>query len=232
MLQNTLKRRGLTFWYNTALITFAVVAMSITWTVMSSGFSSSEKVKEVVEEAVQDSANNLQVIGKVTGAANIQDSTIKITSTPLTATTTGLVDLRTQNVKVVYKIVKAGSHEISYDNIYSGILEGTHNSLKDALEAAKEKGLIKTNPNVDAEKPDTTTAFLYFVINQNNDLFLGNDEIANLVVIYADKDRPTTGEFIRVQIVEREGLLLDMQRTIPNISGSIVDFGGKVKSQS
>ena len=226
-----MNHRGLTFWYNTALVTFAVVAMSITWSVMSSGFSSSEIMKEVVEEAVQDSANNLQVIGKVTGAADIQDATIKLTSTPLTATTTGLVDLRPQNIKVVYKIVKAGSYEISYEDIYSGMLEGKFSSLKSALETAKEKGLIKTNPNVDSEKPDTTTAFLYFVINQDNDVLLGNDEIANLVVIYADKDRPTTGEFIRLQVEESEGLLLDMQRTIPNISGSVVDFGGKVKSQ-
>ena len=226
-----MKHRGMTFWYNTALVTFAVVAMSITWSVMSSGFSSSEVMKEVVEEAVQDSANNLQVIGKITGAADIQDATIKLTSTPLTATTTGLVDLRPQNVKVVYKIVKAGSYEISYDNIYAGTLEGKFASLKSALEAAKEKGLIKTNPNVDSEKPDTTTAFLYFVINQDNDVLLGNDEIANLVVIYADKDRPTTGEFIRLQVEESEGMLLDMQRTIPNISGSVVDFGGKVKKQ-
>lgn len=226
-----MKHRGMTFWYNTALVTFAVVAMSITWSVMSSGFSSSEVMKEVVEEAVQDSANNLQVIGKITGAADIQDATIKLTSTPLTATTTGLVDLRPQNVKVVYKIVKAGSYEISYDNIYVGMLEGKFASLKSALEAAKEKGLIKTNPNVDSEKPDTTTAFLYFVINQDNDVLLGNDEIANLVVIYADKDRPTTGEFIRLQVEESEGMLLDMQRTIPNISGSVVDFGGKVKKQ-
>jgi flagellin FlaB len=226
-----MKHRGMTFWYNTALVTFAVVAMSITWTVMSTGFASSDKVKEVVEEAVLDSSNNLQVIGKITGAADVADSTIKITSTPLTATTTGLIDLRPQNVKVIYKIVKDGSYEISYDNIYSGMLEGDFSSLKSALEAAKEKGLIKINPNVDAEKPDTTTAFLYFVINQDNNVLLGNDEIANLVVIYADKDRPTTGEFIRLQVEEREGLLLDIQRTIPNISSSIVDLGGKVKSQ-
>ena len=226
-----MKHRGLTFWYNTALVTFAVVAMTITWTVMSSGFASSDKVKEVVEEAVQDSANNLQVIGKVTGAADIHDATIKITSTPLTATTTGLVDLRPQNINVTYKIVKAGSYEISYDDIYVGMLEGKFSSLKSALEAAKERGLIKTNPNADVEKPDTTIAFLYFVINQDNNVLLGNDEIANLVVIYADKDRPTTGEFIRLQVEESEGLLLDMQRTIPNISGSVVDFGGKVKSR-
>ena len=225
-----MSHRGLTFWYNTALITFAAVALGITWSVMSSGFTSSDVMKEVVEEAVQDSANNLQVIGKVTGSADISDSKIKATSTPLTATTTGLVDLRTQNVKVIYKIVKAGSYEISYDNIYSGMLKGSASSLADALAKAKEQGLISINPNSDTEKPDTTSAFVYWVITQNDDVFLESNEIANLVVVYADKDRPTTGEFIKLQVEESEGMLLDMQRTIPTVSGSVVDLGGKIKN--
>lgn len=225
-----MSHRGLTFWYNTALITFAAVALGITWSVMSSGFTSSDVMKEVVEEAVQDSANNLQVIGKVTGSADISDAKIKATSTPLTATTTGLVDLRTQNVKVIYKIVKAGSYEISYDNIYSGMLKGSASSLADALAKAKEQGLISINPNSDAEKPDTTSAFVYWVITQNDDVFLESNEIANLVVVYADKDRPTTGEFIKLQVEESEGMLLDMQRTIPTVSGSVVDLGGKIKN--
>ncbi|MEM2160712.1 MAG: hypothetical protein QXN55_07150 [Candidatus Nitrosotenuis sp.] len=224
-----MNRRGLTFWYNTALVTFAMVAIGITWSVMYAGFSSSEVMKETVEEAVQDSANNLQVIGKVTGSADVSDGAIKITSTPITATTTGLVDMRPQNIKVTYKIIKDGSYEISYDNIYSGMLAGSYSSPSEALQKAKETGLIKINPNTDAEKPDQTIAFLYYVINQNNDIFLENNEIANLVVIYADKDRPTTGEFVKLQVIEREGMLLDMQRTIPNVSSSIVDLGGKIK---
>jgi flagellin FlaB len=225
-----MSHRGLTFWYNTALITFAAVALGITWSVMSSGFTSSDVMKEVVEEAVQDSANNLQVIGKVIGSADISDAKIKATSTPLTATTTGLVDLRTQNVKVIYKIVKAGSYEISYDNIYSGMLKGSASSLADALAKAKEQGLISINPNSDVEKPDTTSAFVYWVITQNDDVFLESNEIANLVVVYADKDRPTTGEFIKLQVEESEGMLLDMQRTIPTVSASVVDLGGKIKN--
>ena len=229
----SLNHRGLAFWYNTALVSFAVIAMTMTWMVMNSGFSSSEVMKAAVEEAVQDSANNLQVIGKITGSADLHDWTIKATSTPITATTTGLVDIRPQTIKVVYKIVKDGSHEISYDNVYAGALFGeSYSSLKDALVAAKEKGLIKTNPQVDSEKPESTTAFFYWVINQNSDYFLENNEIANLVIIYADQDRPTTGEFIRIQVTEREGSLLDIQRTIPNVSSSIIDLGGKVKEQS
>lgn len=224
-----MNRRGLTFWYNAALVTFGMVALGITWSVMSSGFTSSEVMKVVVEEAVQDSANNLQVIGKVTASADVSDEKIKATSTPVTATTTGLVDLRTQNIKVIYKIVKLGSYEISYDNIYSGMVEGSASSLSNALIKAKEQGLISANPNLN-EKPDTTTAFIYWVINQNNDVFLENNEIANLVVVYSDKDRPVSGEFIKLQVEEREGMLLDIQRTIPTISGTVVDLGGKIKN--
>jgi flagellin FlaB len=224
-----MNHKGLTFWYNTALITFGVVALGITWSVMSSGFTSSDVMKEVVEEAVQDSANNLQVIGKITASADISDSKIKATSTPITATTTGLVDLRTQNVKVIYKIVKLGSYEISYDNIYTGMMKDSASSLSDALAKAKEQGLISANPNLD-EKPDTTSAFVYWVIDQNNDVFLENNEIANLVVVYSDKDRPTSGEFIKLQVEESEGMLLDIQRTIPTVSGTVVDLGGKIKN--
>ena len=225
-----MNHRGLTFWYHTALVTFAVVALAITWSVMSSGFSSSEKVKEITEEAVQDSANNLQVIGKVTGSADVSDGTIKITNTPLTATTTGFVDMRPENIKIVYKIVKLGSYEISYEDIYSGMLDGSYSSLNEALASAKEKGLINVNPIADSQMPEQTTAFVYWVMNQNDDVYLENNEIANLVVMYSDKDRPATGEFIQLQITEREGMLLDMQRTIPNVSSGVVDLGGKIKS--
>ena len=198
---------------------------------MNSGFSSSEVMKQVVEEAVQDSSNNLKVIGKITGAADIHDGTIKVTSTPIAATTTGLIDLSPENIKIQYKILKDGSHEITYDNIYTGMLVGeSYSSLKDAMVVAKERGLIKVNPLVDSEKPDTTSAFLYWVINQDKNHYVENNEMINLVVIYADKDRPATAEYIELNIIESEGSLLHIERTIPNVSSAVVDLGGKVKS--
>ena len=199
---------------------------------MNSGFSSSEVMKQVVEEAVQDSSNNLKVIGKMTGAADVHDGTVKVTSTPIAATTTGLIDLRPETIRVAYKIIKDGSHEITYNDIYAGMLAGeSYSSLKDAMAAAKEKGLIKINPLVDSEKPDTTTAFIYWVINQNMDQYVENNEMINLVMIYADKDRPATAEYIEIDVIEPEGSLLHIERTIPNVSSSVLDLGGKVKSR-
>jgi flagellin FlaB len=106
------------------------------------------------------------------------------------------------------------------------------NSLSDALIVAKEKGLIKINPKVDQEKPDTTTAFLYWILNQNFDETVQHNEIASLVIVYADKDRPSTGEYLRIQVTEKQGTLLDIERNVPDISSVILDFGGKVKGKN
>jgi flagellin FlaB len=221
----------MTFWYNTALIAFAAIAVGMTWTIMNSGFSSSEVMKDVVEDAAAHSANSLQIVGKMTGTANVQDNEVTVTATPVTATTNGNVNLSPEKTRVTYKIIKEGSHTITYDNIYVGMLsEGSYNSLSDALDAAKTAGLIEINPLEDDEKPQTTSAFVYWIIDQNSDGAVQNNEIASLVVVYADKDRPSTGEYLAIQVLEKRGALLYIERNVPNISSSILDFGGKVKT--
>jgi flagellin FlaB len=98
--------------------------------------------------------------------------------------------------------------------------------------AAKESGLIQANPLVDAEIPDTTTAFMYWIIDQDSDGRVQNNEIASLVIVYAAKDRPSSGEYLSIHVVEKLGILLQLDRTVPNISSSILDLGGKIKDQS
>lgn len=221
----------MTFWYNTALVTFAAVALGITWTIMNSGFSSSEVVKDVAESAVRHSANGLQIVGKMTGLANVEDDQVTVTSTPITATTNGDVNMALENTKITYTIIKDGIYKITYDNIYVGMLKDeSHNSLRSALVAAKKAGLIQTNPLVDSEKPDSTSAFIYWIINQDSDGRVQNNEIASIVVVYADKDRPSTGEYITIEVLEERGTLLYVERNVPNVSSSILDFGGKVKT--
>jgi len=115
-------RRGLAFWHNTALISFAMIAIGITWTVMNSGFSSSELVKDVIEDAVVHSSNGLQVVGKMTGAAKVMDNEVTVTATPVTSTSNGNVNMSIDNIKVSYKIIKDGNYTITYDDIYVGFL--------------------------------------------------------------------------------------------------------------
>lgn len=224
------RHRGLVFWHNAALASFAIIAISLTWTIMSAGFSSSEAVKDVLEKSVTKSSIALKVIGKMVGTAQVSDSRVTATSTPLSVTSSSDVNLNPNAVNVTYKIIKDASHMITYDNIYTGALIGkSYNSLNDAMSDAKKNGLIKINPLADGEKPDMTTAFFYWTINQNSDEYLQNNEIANLVIVYSDNDRPTTGEYMKVQVFDSQGVILELERTIPNVSSSILDLGGKIK---
>lgn len=225
------KRRASTFWYNTALITFAGIAIGLTWTVMNSGFSSSEVIKETLEESIKQAVNTLQVVGKMAGTADVANNEVTVTATPLTSNTQGIVNMNQDAVKVTYMLIKDGSHKITYENIYAGILPGEYNSLSDALVAAKENGIITVNPKTDVQKPETTTAFLYWIINQNHNQSIENNEIASLVLVYADKDRPSTGEYMQIQVVETDGVILNIERVVPNISTEILDLGGKVKDK-
>lgn len=200
---------------------------------MSAGFSSSEAVKDVLEKSVTKSSVAIKVIGKMVGSAQVVENKVMTTATPLTVTANSFVNLNPDRLHVTYKIIKDSSHVITYDNIYSGALIGeSYNSLNDAMKAAKEKGLIKVNPLIDSEKPDTTTAFFYWIINQDSNEFFQSNEIANLVLVYSDNDRPATGEYMKIQVFDREGVILELERTIPNISSSILDLGGKVKAKT
>ena len=221
------------FWHHAALATFGLITISLTWTIMSAGFSSSEAVKDVLEKSVTKSSIALKVIGKMVGTAQVVENKVTTTATPLAVTTETAVNLDPKSLKITYKIIKDASHVITQDNIYSGALVGkSYNSASEAIKAAKEKGLIKVNPLTDTEKPDTTSAFFYWVINQDSDDSLQNNEIANLVMIYSDKDRPTTGEYMKIEVFDKQGVILELERTVPNISSSILDLGGKVKEKT
>jgi flagellin FlaB len=221
------------FWHNVALISFALITISLTWTIMNSGFGTSEAVKETLEKSVTKSSIALKVIGKMVGTAQVVENKVTSTATPLTVTSDNAVDLNPESLHVTYKIIKDSSHIITYDNIYSGALVGkSYNSVNEAMKAAKETGLIKINPLVDTEKPDTTSAFFYWIINQDSDEYLQNNEIANLVLVYSDNDRPATSEYMKIQVFDKQGMILELERTIPNISSSILDMGGKVKTKT
>lgn len=223
-------RAGIVFWHNAALITFAAVAIGMTWTVMSTGFSSSEVVKETIEGAVDESTNSLQVIGRMTGTAQVEAEEVTITATPLTTLSQKSVDTEKENIRVSYSIIKEGAYTVTQEDVYAGALYGTsYNSIKSALEDAKMQGLIEINPLADSEKPQQTVAFLYWVISLHDDTRIQSGEIANLVMIYSENDRPATGEYLQIQIHDRSAVILDIQRTVPHVTTAVLDFGGKVK---
>ena len=224
--------RGLTLWYNVALVTFFVIAVSVTATIINSGVTTSDTTKEVVEEAMSEARHALQIIGKVSGTADVANDEVITTATPVTVATGGKVDVSELMFKLNYKLIKIESHTITYDNIYTGALTATsYNSVYDALEDAKALGLIEINPYEDEEKPTTTSAFIYWVVNINQDSFIDQGELAVISLVYAEKDRPKSGEFLALEGLTPTGNILTIERDIPNISNRVIDLGGKVSEE-
>lgn len=224
--------RGLTLWYNIALVTFFVISVSITATMIQSGTVTSDLTKNVVEEAMSEARHGLEIVGKISGTADVANDEVITTATPVTVATGGKVDVSELMFKLNYKLIKIQSHVISYDNIYVGALTGTsYNSVYDAIEDAKSLGLIDVNPYADDEKPTTTSAFIYWVVNIEDDHFINQGELAVIAIVYADKDRPNSGEFLLVEGITPAGNVLSVERNIPNISNRVIDLGGKVSEE-
>jgi flagellin FlaB len=106
----------------------------------------------------------------------------------------------------------------------------TFNSVFDAVAEAKKQGLIDVNPHIDQQGPNKTSAFVYWVINNNFDQRIDENELASLTIVYAEKDRPSTGESMFIQANVKEGYILKFERVIPNITNSIMNFGGKLNN--
>ena len=224
--------RGLSLWYNVALITFFAITVSVTATIITSGVNSSDATKEVVEEAMTEARHGLEIVGKVSGTADVANDEVITTATPISVATGGKVNVSEIMFKLNYKLIKIQSHTITYDNIYVGALtDKSYNSVYDALEDAKTNGLIDINPYVDEEKPTTTTAFIYWVVNINNDNMIDQGELAVIALVYADKDRPKSGEHLLLEGISPAGNILSIERNIPNISNRVIDLGGKVSEE-
>ena len=209
------------------------IAITLAATIMASGFSSSDATKEVLEEALDESRHGLQIVGKISARANVTSDKILVTGTPITAASGGSVDIKKDYFKINYKLIKVNSHTITYDDINVGSLnEGSYNSMQTAIADAKASGLIDVNPYVDKEKPNRTSAFIYWLVNFDNDGKIDVGELAILAIVYAEQDRPSTGEYLLVEGLVPEGSILFMERTISNISDVVVDLGGKIKEYS
>lgn len=223
--------RGLATWYNFALVSFLVIAVSLAATIMSSGFSSSDATKEVLEEALQEARHGLEIIGKISGYADVTNDEVITSATPVSVATGGTVNVSSKAFKLNYKLIKVNSHTITYDNILAGTIpDKTFNDIASAMGEAKSRGLIDINPYTDETSPDTTSAFIYWVINLDSDGMIDEGELAIIAIVYADTDRPSTGEHLLIEGILPEGNVLTMERYIPNISNTIIDLGGRIKN--
>jgi flagellin FlaB len=213
--------------HNTGIAVFFTIAVIMVILLVNIGLSVTNTQKEVVDKALDEIDERLAIAGKISAVADVSSHKIMATATPVKTVSDGAVNVDPQIMDVSYKLVKAENYIINYDNIYVGSMQDkTYDSLRDAVEDAKNKGLIDNNPYVDEQKPTSTTAFVYWIINQNFDNYIDNNELAVLAIVYADKDRPSSGEQLFIQANVPEGYVLEIDQHVPNISSEILNFGG------
>ncbi len=214
-------------------VAFFGSAIVLSVIIINAGFMVSDAEKQVVIKAMRQADQHLKIAGKITGITNVQSNEMIATSIPAKTASGGPVTVNPQFVEVAFQLNQFKNNQVFYNNIYSGNLnKSSENSLINALAEAKLQGIIDFDPNVDTQGPTNATAFVYWIINQNFDQNIDSNEFASLVIVYAEKDRPTTGELLFIQANLEEGYILKLNRVIPEISSSVINFGGKLKDSN
>ncbi len=222
--------KGLISLFGLGMVAFFGIAIVLSVVIINAGFMVSDAEKQVVIKAMRQADQHLIVAGKIIGITNVESNELTATSIPARTASGGPVTVNPQFIDVAFQLNQFKNNQVFYNNIYSGNLhKGFENSLINALAEAKLQGIIDFDPNVDKQAPTNTTAFVYWIINQNFDQNIDSNELASLVIVYAEKDRPATGELLLIQANLEEGYILKLNRVIPDISSSIINFGGKLK---
>ena len=237
--QNVMNRDGIISKYHRGIFSLINIGMGLFFTIavvvallaVNVGFEVIDTEKQVVREAVSQVDEHLKFAGDIIASADVPANKLTTTATPVRPVPGASVNIDPQIMDISYKLIQLNNYTVTYNNINAGNLNDTsYNSLSDAVADAKQRGLIDIDPFVDNQKPTTTTAFVYWIINQNFDQQIDSDELAVIAIVYADKDRPTTEEYVLVQANVPEGYLLKMEKYIPDITGSYIKFGGKIKN--
>ncbi len=213
--------------YDKGIVAFVVVAAIFIIIIVNIGFSVSNTQKQAVEYAFDEVRDQLEISGRISAAADVISDEIMITAIPVRVATGGIVNMNPQTTQISYNSILKHNTMVNYENIYADRLsDKTFNSLREAVDEAKTKGIIANNPFVDKQKPTSTTAFVYWVINQNFDHFIDDRELAVIVIVYAGTDRPSSGDNLFIEVNVPEGFVLRIEQQVPDISNEFLNFGG------
>jgi len=213
--------------YDKGIVSFVVIAAVFIIIIVNIGFSVSDTQKQAVEFAYDEVRDQLEISGKISAAADVGSNEIMVTAIPVRVSTGGTININPQTTQIFYSSALERNTIFNYENIYADRLsEKTYNSLTDAVSEAKIKGIIDNNPFVDEQKPTSTTAFVYWVINQNFDNFIDDGELAVIAIVYAGTDRPSSGDNLFIEVNVPEGFVLRIEQQVPDISNEFLNFGG------
>jgi len=220
------------------LIAFVIVAAALAFVVLNMGFSTTQKAKTAIIAAIEEAGSSMEISGKITAAGWVTETQLNSTNIPIKIVSGGA----STNLDGNLTAIKIISSNREYDNIFKcGPLPiGTYANATMAWDAAVTPGFFNgpdcdnTNwgtgqgdesPYRGGDGPRETTAILYWTVNINDNSIIDIGEHVVLSVGYALGDRPSSLEYIAVEITVPTGATLTVERTVPNITTQVVDMG-------
>ena len=214
------------------MIAFVIVAAALAFVVLNMGFSTTQKTKQAIVSSANEATSALTIAGKITGSGDITAGKLNATAIPVKIVSGGAsINLNPTNAAIRYI-----GDSVEHGNIYAGALsDGTYDTLSDAFEAAEDASipLISVNPvNNTGNGPTNTKAIFYFNVNRNDNFILDQGEHGMFAIAFkmnqtaSDVDeRPRSLDIIRAEVILPSGAPLTIERTVPNISSTVVDLG-------
>ncbi|QLH06878.1 archaellin/type IV pilin N-terminal domain-containing protein [Nitrosopumilus ureiphilus] len=203
------------------MIAFVIVAAALAFVVLNMGFSTTQKTKNAIVSSADEASSALEIAGKVIGSGHVAAGKLNATAIPIKIVSGGAsINLNPANAAIRYI-----SNSVEHGNIYAGALStGTHDTLASAMQQAVTDGYINSNP-VNVTSPVETKAIFYFNVNRNNNFILDQGEHGMMAIAFSDAERPQSLDIIRAEVILPTGAPLTVERTVPNISASVVDLG-------
>ncbi len=209
------------------LIAFVIVSAALAFVVLNLGFATSQKTKTSIISALGETGS-ISISGKVIGSAPVAGGVMNAVMIPLKLTSGGEnVDLDNTRATISYL-----GETIEYDNIYDTTctLTGVIYANATFAWAAAPAACIDGSPITSLPAaPTNTAAIIYWAVaNQvppNSILEPGEHAVLSVGWSQAPDERPTDLDKIKVELAVTGGATLTIERTIPNISSTIVDLG-------
>ncbi len=212
------------------LIAFVIVAAALAFVVLNMGFSTTQKAKTAIVATLAEAGSSIEIQGKVFAWADTAVPDIQVIGVPIKLASGG----ESVNLGEAFTSVKFVSNDVTYDDLYEGIVSG---GPYDAIDPATDQAAIDFNgvlggPLDCDDNPiggntlTNTCAFIYFTVDFNNNAILDPGEHAVLAVVFTTPgDSPDPLDKIKIELIPPSGATLTVERNIPSISSNYVDLG-------
>jgi len=203
------------------MIAFVIVAAALAFVVLNMGFSTTQKTKQAIVSSANEASSALEIAGKIVGSGDVAAGKLNATAIPVKIVSGGAsINLNPANTAIRYI-----GDTVEHGNIYAGALtSGVYDTLSSAMDQAVIDGYVSANP-VTTSGPNETKAIFYFNVNRNNNFILDQGEHGMFAIAFTESERPQSLEIIRAEVILPTGAPLTIERTVPNISSTIVDLG-------